>query len=218
MTNKIEISKPDPPLTFRSKLTPLKKVDMIILHHMAHKTAGVHDIHNYHRSRTYTNSSGKTSYWSGIAYNYFITFDGTIYEARGLHEGAHTYSYNNHSIGIGFQGDFQQQAMPVAQLTAGAALCNKLLQDHFLTEKDIKLHKDLAATSCPGKNFRLTELKGLLAIVQDPAPTQAENVIYTVQVGAFKVNAYAEKLKQQLIKQGYADVFLMSIKQQYNDI
>jgi N-acetylmuramoyl-L-alanine amidase len=218
LTNKVEIRKPDPALTFRSKLTPLKNIDMIILHHMAHKTADIQAVHNYHRTRTYTNSSGKTGYWSGIGYNYFITFDGTIYEARGLHEGAHTYGYNNHSIGIGFQGDFQQQPMPDAQLAAGSALCSKLLQDHSLTEKDIKLHKDLAVTSCPGKNFRFTQLKQILATAQvmnpDPAPAPDpvanpdSNTIYTVQVGAFKVKDNAEKLKQQLIRQGYKDTFI----------
>ncbi len=184
---------------------------MIILHHIAHKTADIQAVHNYHRTRTYTNSSGKTGYWSGIGYNYFITFDGIIYEARGLNVGAHTLNYNNHSIGIGFQGDFQQQSMPDAQLNAGAALCKKLLQDHSLTEKDIKRHKDLSATACPGKNFRFTELKELLTTVQDPAPV--ENVIYTVQVGAFKVEANAENLKHQLVKQGYTDAFIKLNKQ-----
>jgi len=202
----IEIRKPNPPLSFRSKLTPLKKVDMIILHHMAHKTAGIHDIHNYHRSRTYTNSSGKTAYWSGIGYNYFITFDGIIYEARGLHVGAQIAGHNNRSIGIGFQGDFEQQSMTNAQLNAGAALCSKLLQDHSLTEKDIKRHKDLAATACPGNNFSFTELKQMLTTVRDPAPT--DDVIYTVQVGVFRVKANAEKLRLQLVGQGHTDAFI----------
>jgi len=203
----IEIRKPNPPLKFRSKLTPLKKVDMIILHHIAHKTADIHAVHNYHRSRTYINSSGKTGYWSGIGYNYFITFDGIIYEARGLNVGAHTLNYNNRSIGIGFQGDFQQQQMPDAQLKAGAALCKKLMQDHSLTERDIKLHKDLSATVCPGKNFRISELKELLlTTVQNPPPT--ESIIYIVQVGAFLVKSNAELLMHNLIKQGYSDVFI----------
>ncbi len=203
----LDIRKPNPPLDFRSKLTPLKKVDMIILHHIAHKTADIHAVHNYHRSRTYINSSGKTGYWSGIGYNYFITFDGIIYEARGLNVGAHTLNYNNRSIGIGFQGDFQQQQMPDAQLKAGAALCKKLMQDHSLTERDIKLHKDLSATVCPGKNFRISELKELLlTTVQNPPPT--ESIIYTVQVGAFLVKSNAELLMHNLIKQGYSDVFI----------
>ncbi|NLL64215.1 MAG: hypothetical protein GX239_00185 [Clostridiaceae bacterium] len=173
---------------------------------MAHKTAGIHDIHNYHRSRTYTNSSGKTAYWSGIGYNYFITFDGIIYEARGLHVGAQIAGHNNRSIGIGFQGDFEQQSMTNAQLNAGAALCSKLLQDHSLTEKDIKRHKDLAATACPGNNFSFTELKQMLTTVRDPAPT--DDVIYTVQVGVFRVKANAEKLRLQLVGQGHTDAFI----------
>ena len=200
----IDIRKPDPPLNFRSRLIPLKKVDMIILHHMAHKTADIHAVHNYHRSRTYKTSPGKTAYWSGIGYNFFIAFDGTIYEARGLHVGAHTSGYNNHSIGIGFQGDFQQQQMPDAQLNAGAALCSKLLQDYSLTEKDIKRHKDLAATSCPGKNFRFNELIAL----QGSRQFSDKEIYYTVQVGAFKSKEYAEKLKQRLAIQGYTDVFI----------
>jgi N-acetyl-anhydromuramyl-L-alanine amidase AmpD len=200
----IDIRKPDPPLNFRSRLIPLKKVNMIILHHMEHKTADIQAVHNHHRSRTYKTSSGKTADWSGIGYNYFITFDGTIYEARGLNVGAHTLNYNNRSIGIGFQGDFQQQQMPDAQLKAGATLCHKLLRDHTLSEKDLKLHKDLSTTACPGKTFRFTELKELLRTVQ----YSAEEVIYRVQVGAFKNREYAENLKQQLIKQGYTDAFI----------
>jgi len=184
---------------------------MIILHHMAHKTAGIHDIHNYHRSRTDTNSSGKTGYWSGIGYNYFITFDGIIYEARRLHVGAQSAGYNNRSIGIGFQGDFEQQQMPDSQLKAGAALCSKLLQDHSLAEKNIIRHKDLAATACPGKNFRFIELKQLLSTVPDQDPATSKT-IYTVQVGVFINKEYAENLKQRLLIQGYTDVFINSQK------
>lgn len=202
MTENIEIRKADPPLNFRSKLTPLKKVDMIILHHMAHKSADIQAVHNYHRSRTYISSSGKTGYWSGIGYNYFITFDGIIYEARGLHVGAHTYGYI--SIGIGFQGDFQQQQIPDAQLIAGAALCSKLMQDHSLTEKDIKKHKDLAASSCPGKNFRL---KDLLQHIQTPIISTV-NALYCVKVGAFQNKDMAERMKQQLFLQDFRDAFI----------
>ena len=97
--------------------------------------------------------------------------------------------------------------MPEAQLNAGAALCKKLMQDHSLTERDIKLHKDLSATVCPGKNFRISELKELLlTTVQNPPPT--ESIIYIVQVGAFLVKSNAELLMHNLIKQGYSDVFI----------
>lgn len=202
----LDIRKPNPPLSFRSKLTSLKKVDMIILHHMAHNTADIHDVHNYHRSRTYINSSGKTSYWSGIGYNYFITFDGIIYEARGLNIGAHTSGHNNRSIGIGFQGDFTQQKMTDSQLQAGAALIRKLMQDCSLTVNDIKRHKELTATSCPGKNFRFNELKILLETKSNSH--KILDTFYTVQVGAFHTKDNAVLLRQNLISEGYDDVFV----------
>ena len=101
--------------------------------------------------------------------------------------------------------------MPQVQLKAGASLCSKLMQDYSLTGKDIKRHKDLTATVCPGKNFRFLELKKMLATVQNPI-LDFNGVIYTVQVGAFKTKSNAEKLRQQLVNEGYKDIL---IKQKY---
>ena len=72
----IDIKKPLPALNFRNALIPLKRVEKIVLHHMAHKTAGIHEIHGFHRNRTFISSRGKTVYWCGIGYNYWIAFDG----------------------------------------------------------------------------------------------------------------------------------------------
>ncbi|WP_276661725.1 DUF2922 family protein [Syntrophomonas wolfei] len=102
-----------------------------------------------------------------------------------------------------------ETAMNSIVAKAGAALCSKLLQDYSLTEKDIKRHKDLATTSCPGKDFRFTELKEMITTTQEPVP--ATNVIYTVQVGAFKNREYADSLKDQLVKQGYTNAFINNV-------
>lgn len=198
----IEIKKPTPALIFRNALVPLKRVEKIVLHHMAHKTAGIHDIHAFHRNRTFVNSSGKTAYWSGIGYNYWIAFDGTIYEARGLHEGAHTQGWNDKSIGIGFQGNFEEQKMTNEQLWAGVELCSKILNDYSLHKKDMVGHNELTATLCPGKYFRMKELKTQLL-------SSSENtVLYTVQVGTFKIRNNATNLKRQLVELGYKDAFI----------
>ena len=53
MIKMIEIRKPDPPLKFRNTLVPLKKVEKIVLHHIANKTAGIHEVHVYHRTRQF---------------------------------------------------------------------------------------------------------------------------------------------------------------------
>uniref|UniRef100_A0A674JM88 Peptidoglycan-recognition protein n=1 Tax=Terrapene triunguis TaxID=2587831 RepID=A0A674JM88_9SAUR len=45
--------------------------------------------------------------WCNIAYNFLIGEDGKVYEGRGWNtEGAHTYGYNDISLGIAFMGDF----------------------------------------------------------------------------------------------------------------
>ena len=202
----VDIKKPTPTLYFRNPLVPLKKVEKTVLHHMAHRTAGIHDVHNWHRNRTYVTISGRTAYWSGIGYNYWIGFDGTIYEGRGLHVGAHTLGWNDRSIGIGFQGDLEEQEMTDEQLDAGAALCRKLLNDYSLSVMDIIGHKDLTETLCPGKNFRMGELKELITLIDDSIP-EAE-VLYTVQVGAFRYRHNAERLRDTLRKWGYYDAFI----------
>ena len=202
----VEIRKPNPALKFSSSLTPLRRAEKIVLHHMAHKTAGIHDVHNWHLKRTYITSSGKTAYWSGIGYNYWIAFDGTIYEGRGLNIGAHTLNWNDKTIGIGFQGHFEEQQMPDVQLQAGAALCKKLLAEYSLTEKDIVGHRELAATLCPGKNFRMKELKELLLSLESVGLDGY--YLYRVQVGAFRYRENAERMRDRLREQGYQDAFI----------
>ena len=49
------------------------KIDTIVLHHMAHKTAGVKEVESWHINNG----------WTAIGYNYFICFDGTIIKAEG---------------------------------------------------------------------------------------------------------------------------------------
>ncbi|NLB41980.1 MAG: tyrosine-type recombinase/integrase [Clostridiales bacterium] len=77
------------------------------------------------------------------------------------------------------------------------------------TRKDIRLDNNrvvLFIRKAKGgksrKNFKFTELKEILTETQpsDPelAPTQYDNVIYTVRVGAFNIRTNAENLKLQL--------------------
>jgi hypothetical protein len=117
---------------------------------MAHQSWGIQDVHNYHR-----NGNG----WAGIGYNWWISFDGNIYEGRGWNQGAHASGYNATSLGIGFQGDFTKQTMPDAQLKAGIELNNWLMAELGLSTSAIVGHNQVGNTACPGKNFRMTELK-----------------------------------------------------------
>lgn len=129
----------------------LAKVKNIMLHHTAHPTWNVYDVHNFHQ---------KSNGWIGIGYNYFIEKDGTIYEGRGLHIGAGATSYNSNSIHVCFAGNFETQTPTVEQIKSGKELVKYLLG---LCQNDVKIlgHKDVGNTACPGKNFPLNDFKNI---------------------------------------------------------
>jgi len=148
----VEIEKPN--LVFNGKLIPLKKVDKIICHHPMHPNWRLNEIHLYHRD--------KRNY-IGIGYNYFVTFDGRIQEGRGRNQGAHTLGgWNTKSLGVCFQGDFSKQLMTDSQVDSGAELIASLIKNEGLTINDVVGHGDLWNTACPGKNFRMTDLKNAI--------------------------------------------------------
>jgi N-acetylmuramoyl-L-alanine amidase len=139
-------------INWNGSLIPLNlnKVEGIALHHMAHPTWILEDVHLFHRD-----SRG----WVGIGYNYWIAFDGMITEGRGLNQGAHVKGYNDKLIGIGFQGDYDglNKSMPDAQFNAGMDLIN-WLQKKIPTIKEVNGHSRWQSTACPGKHFPLDEM------------------------------------------------------------
>lgn len=138
------------PLTLRRETTDL------ILHHEA-GVGSVEDVHRYHLSLG----------WAGIAYHYYVRRDGSVYRGRPENTvGGHTRNYNKCSIGICFEGNFEQEQMSDAQKAAGLALV-----------ADIKIrypgiivggHKEYNATVCPGQNFPLQEMKEVRALDNTP--------------------------------------------------
>lgn len=150
----MEILKPN--VKWRGNLTPIsRKITRLIQHHMAHTSWTVEQVHNYHRD-----GNG----WLGIGYSYWIGFDGKIYEGRGRNIGAHAgANWNGISYGIGYQGNFETQQMTDAQLVSGAWLNAKLIREEGLTVDAIVGHGTrfggTSSSLCPGKNFRMVELK-----------------------------------------------------------
>ncbi len=127
------------------KLTPLdlKKVDSVVLHHVAHKSADVKEVERWHIGKG----------WNAIGYNYFVSFDGKVYEGRGLNVGAGVLNHNYHIVSVVFQGDYEKYNtdMPKAQLIAGQKLVEYL--KNILPDAKILRHKDFGGTLCPGKHF-----------------------------------------------------------------
>ncbi len=130
----------------------LAKVDSIALHHMAHPTADVKTVEEWHINQG----------WRAIGYNFWVGFDGTVYEGRGFKLGAGVENQNGHIISIGFQGDYHSDdvKMPDAQFNAGVDIIKYVLEN-VPTVKTIGGHGDFMATACPGDYFPMEEFKML---------------------------------------------------------
>ena len=156
-----------PGLTWSSPLTTRDTTNKIVVHHADADTADVYSIHNYHLSEG----------WRGIAYNFYIRKDGSIYEGRGWdYIGGHTSGYNDESVGICCEGDYQDtQPPPVAQLNSLIRMIAKSMEKYNLTINDVYGHGDLGYTYCPGNMMPLADVKNAAAIC-----CEMEDICYTL--------------------------------------
>ncbi len=148
VSDTFEFVRPD--LKVNGQLEPLNlaDVDTIVVHHMAHPTAGFEAIRDGHLAQG----------WVTIGYNFWIGFDGQIYVGRGWNVPAAVLGHNYHTINIGFQGDYEtyNSQMPAAQYEAGVKLI-KWLSDNLESAKYFGGHGDLGPTVCPGTMFPYEE-------------------------------------------------------------
>ena len=130
----------------------LSKVDSIALHHMAHPTADVKTVEGWHINQG----------WRALGYNFWVGFDGTVYEGRGFKLGAGVENHNGHIISIGFQGDYHSKevTMPDAQFNAGIDII-KYVMEKVPTARFIGGHREFMSTACPGDFFPAEEMKTL---------------------------------------------------------
>lgn len=152
----------------------------LILHHAAAPVVSAEGIHAYHKSLG----------WAGIAYHFLVRKDGSVYAGRPIGaQGGHTTNWNYCSIGICFEGNFEIETMPAAQLKAGQELIDKIQDDY--PGIIIGDHKEFGQTDCPGRNFPFSELvspgdEGNVEAVKDePSPWAAEACAWAVEKGLF---------------------------------
>jgi N-acetyl-anhydromuramyl-L-alanine amidase AmpD len=145
-------------LDFRS-LTERSRTDMCILHHTACSVASPEDIHRWHLANG----------WSGAGYNLYVRKDGTVYELRPMNcVGAHAQGYNSISIGVCFEGNFEEEDMTDAQVESGKQVVAYVKSVYG--DIPFKGHRDVNSTSCPGANFKFDEIV-YGAPVPSPEPT-----------------------------------------------
>lgn len=138
-------------LQFNSNYTTRAITDIkrIILHHSGVSVLQtIETIHNYHKN---------TRGYAGIGYHFYVRKDGSIYEGRPINfVGGHAYGSNSDSIGICAEGDYNNETMPDAQKNALKELVAYLKDKYGITK--VQAHRDVCATSCPGKNYPFTEI------------------------------------------------------------
>lgn len=147
--------------TLNGKLAIRSKTERIILHHADASSCTADDIDRWHKQKDYT----------CIGYHFFVRKDGTIYRGRQENSvGAHAYQNNYNSIGICFEGKYETEQMPNAQIQAGKELVAYLKNKYNITK--VQKHSDVCNTSCPGKNFKFDQI----------ANSTTKNVVTSVEV------------------------------------
>ena len=128
-------------------LSNRKTTDYIILHHAASSNCSPNNIHTIHLKNG----------WAGIGYHFYVRKNGNIYIGRLLNTiGAHAVGYNDKSVGVCFEGNFENEVMNENQLNSARYIVN-YLRNIYPNAKVIR-HKDVNATACPGKNFPFNKI------------------------------------------------------------
>jgi N-acetyl-anhydromuramyl-L-alanine amidase AmpD len=132
---------------------------MIVLHHSASADVPAAEIHSWHRAKG----------WAGIGYHFVIRKDGCIERGRpqetvGAHAGA---AVNGCSIGICLCGNFMLDLPSDAQLVSLVELVVWLKRYYQVpagAQIEVKLHREVAATECPGTRFPVQQFIELLKL------------------------------------------------------
>ena len=129
------------------------KPSMIVYHHTVETNLTPQKIDEMHKKRG----------WASIGYHFYIRKDGTIYRGRPEDAvGAHATCVNDRAFGIALEGNFNIEQLTPKQMSSLLALSKYLIKKYNI--KDLKRHKDVANTECPGKNFCFEEIKAKLNV------------------------------------------------------
>lgn len=124
-------------------------INMIVLHHADASTCSPKDINWWHIQNG----------WSCIGYHYFVNKQGKIFKGRPDDAiGSHAKGYNSTSLGICFEGRYNKEIMPQAQIEAGRWLVSYLKKKYNIYQ--VVGHRDLMQTDCPGKLFPFESIVG----------------------------------------------------------
>lgn len=124
----------------------MRKINKIIVHCTATpegRSVTVKDVDKWHRQRG----------WRKIGYHYLVGLNGEIHEGRKEWEvGAHTFGYNQHSIGVAYVGGLTKSGKPADTRTPEQRKSLiKLIRELKSRYHGAKVygHRDFANKECP---------------------------------------------------------------------
>lgn len=130
-----------------SSLSARSATRRIIVHNADASSCTAEQIHSWH----------KANGWSGAGYHFLVRKDGSVYRLRAEYAiGAHASGANSDSLGICFEGRYNTETMPAAQMKAGQELLAHLKAKYGISL--VQPHRDVTPTDCPGKVFPWAEL------------------------------------------------------------
>jgi len=138
-------------LAFSRSIPRRTRTASIVIHHLA-ANVPVQTVHRWHLGNG----------WAGIAYQFQIDQDGTIWAGRDVDAvGGHTLGHNSDTVGIACQGNFHtvDRHMSDPQFNALIWLIRHLHTRYG--NLPIRAHRELTATACPGQHFPLEEVRRL---------------------------------------------------------
>lgn len=141
----------------------------IVIHHSATESGSVESIHEEHLNRR----DAEGNPWLGIGYHFVIGNgqgmpDGTVQatfrwkeQIHGAHSGSEIF--NTRGIGICLIGNFDDTHPSREQMKSLKSLVKVLTARHRITPERLIGHASVKATACPGKHFRLNEIRQVIS-------------------------------------------------------
>ena len=162
----------------------------IVLHHAA-ANGSVYDVHNWHLANG----------WAGIGYHFYVRKDGSVYRGRPENwTGSHTSGHNS-KIGICAEGNFEADQMGVAQKNAIIELLEYLYGKYG--DLPVYGHRDLDATSCPGKNYPFNDIVNGNKDM-DVKPNNINKEVFSMEMRYLRKGSKGKDVKAlQILLKGY---------------
>lgn len=137
----------------------------ITIHHSASRDVSADVIKRWHLAGLFEERKlGLSRGFTDIGYHFVVRKSGKLEAGRPLTKvGAHVKGKNRGNIGICLTGNFEKAHPSQNQYLTLATVLRVLIHTYQISLHQVFLHRELASTLCPGKNFKKVEGKSWIS-------------------------------------------------------